>query len=128
MPTRVPSAGIVFPSSSLTKGPLEVLRGNGVHDLAALDVVLHRDPRVGVPEELGGEERVLRVVDDRGDGAAEAVRGDVLDPGRVHHVAQEPTDTLTSARRHHRTENEPCHHGDWGNVRYAHPIASPREH
>ena len=35
MPTRDPSAGIVLPSSSLAKGPLEVLRGHRAHDLAA---------------------------------------------------------------------------------------------
>jgi len=98
MPTRDPSASIVFPSSSLTKGPLEILRGGGVHGLAALDEVLHRDPRVRVPEELGGEERALRVVDDRGDGAAESVRADVADPGRVHHVAQEPADVVRRVR------------------------------
>lgn len=70
----------------------------GVHGLAALDVVLHRDPRVGGPEELGGEERALRVVDDGRDRAAEAVRGDVLDPSRFHHVAQEPADVVRRVR------------------------------
>lgn len=107
MPTRDPSAGIVFPSSSLTKGPLEALRGNGVHDLAALDVVLHRDPRVGVSEDFGGEERALRVVDDGGNCAAETVRGDVLDPGLVRHVALESADIVRRVRcPDSRTEQE----------------------
>ena len=100
MPVRDPYAGMVFPSSSsLTESPLEMLSRDGVHGLVALDVVLHRDPRVGVPEELGGEERALRVVDDSGDSTAEAVRRDVLDPGLVHHVAQEPADVVRRARR-----------------------------
>ena len=88
-------------SSSLTEGALKVLSGDGVHGLVALDVVLHRDPRVGVPEEFGGEECALGVVDDGRDGAAEAVWGDVLDPGCVHHVAQEPADVVRRVGRTH---------------------------
>lgn len=82
-----------------SESSLEVLGGGGVHSLAALDVVLHRDPRIGVPEQLGGEERALRLVDDRGDGTAKAVRGDVLNPGSVHHVAQQPADVVRRVRR-----------------------------
>ena len=94
-------------SSSLTEGALKVLSGDGVHGLVALDVVLHRDPRVGVPEEFGGEECALGVVDDGRDGAAEAVWGDVLDPGCVHHVAQEPADVVRRVgRTHTRAEQE----------------------
>lgn len=75
-----------------------MLGGDGVHGLVALDVVLHRDPWVGVPEEFGGEERALGVVDDGGDSAAEAVWGDVIDPGLVHHVAQESADVVRRMR------------------------------
>lgn len=76
MPTRDPSASIVFPSSSLTKGPLEMLRGGGVHGLAALDVVLHRDPRVRVPEELGGEERAWVDVTGTEETGADRLKGE----------------------------------------------------
>ena len=107
MPTRDPFAGIVFPLSSLSESALQVFGGGGVHDLAALDVVLHRDPRIGVPEQLRRKERTLGVIDDGGDGAAKAVRGDVLDPGRVHHVAQEPTNVVRRVRcPHPRVEDE----------------------
>lgn len=82
-----------------SESSLEVLGGGGVHSLISVNVVLHRDPRVGVPEEFRSEERALRVVDDRGDGAAKAVWSDVLDPGSVHHVAQEPADVVRRVRR-----------------------------
>lgn len=75
-----------------------MLSGGGVHGLVALDVVLHRDPRVGVPEEFRGEERALSVIDDGGHGPTEAVRGDVLDSGVVRHVAQEPADVVRRVR------------------------------
>ncbi|GEM_PF-6682440 len=56
-------------SACLDEHPVEQFRCDGVHGLVALDVVLHRDPRVSVPEQLRGKEYALRVVDDGGDGA-----------------------------------------------------------
>lgn len=107
MPVHDLSAGDIFPSSGQTKSLLKVLGRYGVHGLAALNVVLHRDPRVGVSEEFGGEERALGVVDDSGHGPAESVRGDVLDPSLVHHIAQKPADVVRRVRRPHpRTEQQ----------------------
>lgn len=76
-----------------------MLSREGVHSLVALDVVLHRDPRIGVPEQLGGKERVLRIVDDGRDSASESMRCDVLDPSVIHHVTQESADVVRCVRR-----------------------------
>lgn len=86
-------------SSGLPEGSLKVVSSCRDHGLVALDVVLHRDPWVGVSAEFRGEERALCVVDDGCHGAAEAMRGDVLDPGLLHHVAQEPADVVRRMRR-----------------------------
>lgn len=83
-----------------------MLSSGGVHELTALDIVLHRDPRVGVPEKFGSEERALRFVDDGGDRAAEAVRGHILNPGFVHHLSQETADVVRRVRSPHTSAEQ----------------------
>lgn len=60
--SRRTTLGPRMASSGSAKRSLEMLGGDRVHRLVALDVVLRRDPRVGMLKELGGEECSLRVV------------------------------------------------------------------
>ena len=72
--------------------------GGGVHEVVAHDVVLDRDPGVGVSEEFGGKVDASCLVDRGGSGAAEAVRGDAGQPGFLHHVAQTAADVVRCQR------------------------------
>lgn len=72
--------------------------GGGVHEVVAHDVVLDRDPGVGVSEEFGGEVDASGVVDRGGSGAAEAVRGDAGQAGLLHHVAKAAADVVRRQR------------------------------
>lgn len=84
-------------SSRHSEGTFKLVGSDGVHGLVALDVALHRDSWVGVTEEFGGDECALRVIVDGSDCAAEAMRGDVSDPGLIHHFAQESVSLLRSS-------------------------------
>lgn len=43
-------------SACLGEHFVKQFRGDGARGLVALDVVLHRDPRIGVPEEFEGKD------------------------------------------------------------------------
>ena len=73
-------------TSSLTNVLVEESRGRQVHDLDPLNVVLHRDLRVRVAEQLCGEFDIAVGVDRGRNRAAEHVRGHTVDPCSLEHV------------------------------------------
>ena len=67
---------------------VEQLRRRWVDQFVPSDVVLRRDPRVRVAEQLGGELQAGVVMDCRRDGSAEHVRRDAGDAGAFEHLPE----------------------------------------
>ena len=96
----------VFPLTSasiwitlLRQCPVDQLGGDGTVHLVTANVVLDRNLRVGVPEQLGREVDPRLLVDDRRDPAPEYVRCHPGDARRIHDVPQLATHVICCQRR-----------------------------